>query len=182
MPPSVIIITGLSGAGKSTIGPKLADYLGADYIDQDRFYRHPSTFPLVATPSGKKVRLWDHEGCIDFDRLVEGVWTKLRTTQTVILTGFYLPPKLLSSLPVVRYLILDIDYEICLTRRAKSKSILAAPRKFDTNQDRWMVETYVLPFYQKGLDQILTSGMRVDRVQAGPKNDQVWSSVKGLFP
>lgn len=178
---SLIIISGLSGAGKSTIGPMLADYLDADYIDQDKFFRRPSTFPLVATPKGKKVRLYDHESCIDFDRMTNIISDRLKRFETVVLSGFYLPPKFFSDLPLTRYIVLDIDYEVCLARRAKSKAILAAPRKFDTEQDRWMVETYVLPFYREGLDQILMSGVKVDRIQADVKSDIVWSEVKKLF-
>jgi carbohydrate kinase (thermoresistant glucokinase family) len=38
MPPSVILVMGVSGSGKSTVGRALAEALGADFLDADAYH------------------------------------------------------------------------------------------------------------------------------------------------
>ena len=38
MPPSVILVMGVSGSGKSTVGRALADALGEDFLDADTYH------------------------------------------------------------------------------------------------------------------------------------------------
>lgn len=130
----LIIITGLSGSGKSTLGERLASHLATPtrkvvHIDEDDFYFHPSTFP-TAKYKGKDVRIWDHESCVDFDRMCQKVIEALKT-RLVILTGFFLPPHVMYpileyGIPEV-YIVLNIPPEVSLQRRAISKGSRKAP-------------------------------------------------------
>lgn len=154
---TLVIITGLSGSGKSTLGPKLADYLNAEYLDEDSFYNDPSTFPKVdyvdpKTGNVQKVRLWDHESCINFEKMNSVIDEKFITSRVVVLSGFYLPlSKVQKESRELIYINLAIDTPTSLARRAISKSILCSPRTFDRKRDEWMVTNYVTKFHLSSL-------------------------------
>jgi thymidylate kinase len=162
----LIIITGLSGSGKSTLGERLANHLSSPtrrvtHIDEDDFYFHPSTFP-TAKYEGKNVRIWDHESCVDFDRMCHNVVEALKS-RLVILTGFFLPPHVMFPIlevvtPAV-YIVLNIPPEVSLQRRAVSKGSRKAPSGiappspssgWNLDKDKWMMEKFIYPFYEVG--------------------------------
>ncbi len=97
----LIVITGLSGSGKSTQGRDLAGFLGAAYIDQDKSFIHPRDMGTVEY-KGREVPLYDQESSLDFIRLREAIAAKSFSTKKVVLVGFYLPPKVLVGLSGVQ--------------------------------------------------------------------------------
>lgn len=182
---TLIIITGLSGSGKSTLGPRLADYLDAEYLDEDSFYNDSSTFPKVeyTNPNTKiieKVKLWDHESCINFEKLNSVIDKFFITSRVVVLSGFYLPlSEVQKESRELIYINLVIDPPTSLARRAISKSILCAPKEFDRKRDEWMVTNYVTSFHLKSLpapDQVI-----IHTIDATMSAEKVWNRVTEIF-
>ena len=177
----MIIITGLSGSGKSTMGPELAKYLGDQkaYLDEDPSFKQDK--PKVKY-QGRDVNLWDAEEAIDFDDLSTRTLLKVANHQRVVLTGFYFPPSFLQTLPVEKIIVLDISPEISIARRQKSKSLSSPAKGFDLDKDRWMVENYTYPFFKKGLENLENSfhGL-VYHIDATQEPFVVWKELLGLI-
>ena len=177
----LIVITGMSGCGKSTVGPKLAEHLGAGYLDEDKFYIPKDEMPKVDY-KGRKVTLWDDEKCINFPALKEAICKKSVERKFVVLTGFYLPPGFLDEFPIEAYVILNIDEETSLERRQKSKTIMAASGVFDLEKDKWMIKNYVIPFNQKGLRKVRSAThFPVHEINGLGTKEEVWSRVEEKF-
>jgi len=74
-----IILIGMPGAGKSTVGVVLAKRLGADFIDTDL---------LIQTRAGKSLQAIINEDGLDtFRRIEEEVLLDLNVAHTVVSTG-----------------------------------------------------------------------------------------------
>jgi thymidylate kinase len=175
----VIVITGLSGSGKTSQGRDLAGFLDAAYIDQDKSFIHPRDMGTVDY-KGHPVPLYDQESSIDFLFLRETVAAKSFSKRKVILVGFYLPPKVLENFNVTKYIILNIDQETSMERRKRSKS---RSGRWNAVKDEWMVKNYVVPFYQKGIRKMKETDGEYDIVEidATRSREEVWNDVKALF-
>ncbi len=78
-----IILTGMPGAGKSTIGVILAKTLGYDFLDSDL---------VICRRAGKTLQeILDQEGLDEFLRLEEDVICGLELRRTVLATGGSVP-------------------------------------------------------------------------------------------
>jgi uridine kinase len=65
-----IVISGVSGTGKSTIAAILARSYEWEYIEGDDFYRSKfDVRPKVKLSNGEEVTNWDHPDMIDWDHL-----------------------------------------------------------------------------------------------------------------
>lgn len=180
---TLVVVTGLSGSGKSYMGPKLAEYLGDQeaYLDEDKSFKSSSQMPRIEF-RGREVTLWDSEESVDIQNLRERISKKSTFHRRVVVTGFYLPPHLLEDFPVEVYIVLDIDPKTSLERRQRSKAPLAASGKFDPDKDKWMMENYTFPFYQKGLRKIEgQKSVKVHHIDASKSPEEVWEDIKKLF-
>jgi len=190
----LIIVLGLSGAGKSTLGPNIAEYLGSAYLDEDQFFRPHKEMPVVDYPAKDRVlksrqtKLWDHENSIDFAAMTKAINKKFKEHTLVVFTGFYVPPDILLGWGYVidRFLIFDICPEVSLARRQHSKAVKSPGGKWDVKKDRWMMENYTWPFYQKGLKLVENSAKRlgyaIQHIPAEGNPSEVWSLVRHAFP
>lgn len=176
----LIVITGFSGAGKSTMGLRLATRLDAGYVDEDKFFVRRELMPKV-TYQGKPTSLYDHEKSIDFTRFREAIAKKSIGRKRVVVTGFFLPPKALEEFPIEKYIILDLDEETCIQRRQVSKAELAKSGKFDLEKDTWMVKNYVIPFTRKGIRKIKeTLGVPWEVIDGKLPKNEVWKKIKEM--
>jgi hypothetical protein len=131
---------------------------------------------------GREVTLWDSEESVDVQNLRERISKKSALHHKVVVTGFYLPPHILEDFPIEEYIVLDIDPKLSLERRQRSKSMLATSGKFDPDKDRWMMENYTFPFYQKGLRKVEEqNSVRIYHIDASRSPEEVWEDIKKLF-
>lgn len=77
--PLNIVLIGMPSAGKSTIGPMLAEALGFDFVDTDKLIEAAHQQPLQA--------LVDAEGYLGLRRIESALVGKLQRQRTVIATG-----------------------------------------------------------------------------------------------
>lgn len=74
-----IVLIGMPGSGKSTIGVLLAKYIGYDFIDSDL---------LIQSREGKKLyEIIREKGLDEFDRIENEVNASIKAKNTVIATG-----------------------------------------------------------------------------------------------
>lgn len=74
-----IILTGMPGCGKSTVGVVLAKNLGYNFVDTDLLIAREADKPLQ--------RIIDEEGLERFERLETYVGENLKCNKTVVATG-----------------------------------------------------------------------------------------------
>lgn len=137
------LISGLSGTGKTTLGRYAANLLGAQFIDQDTFYRKEK--PLVVLSNGIRTRNWDCIEAIDWEKMETEVLNALEQSY-VVLVGFALREENLSRLSSwktkehIELIYGDQELARCKAARATAKTI-------DPLKDHHIVEELVFPFY-----------------------------------
>lgn len=142
-----IILVGMPGAGKSTIGVVLAKVLGYDFIDPDL---------LIQKEKGKFLwQIIDEEGLEGFNAIEEKVNSKIRAAHSVIAPGgsvVYGPAAMehLKSIGTVVYL--DVDLEL-LEKRVGNLERRGVVKK--TGQTIKQLYEERLPLYKKYADIIV---------------------------
>lgn len=139
----LIIISGISGAGKTTLARALVSHLGSDYkfVDADAYYMNAK--PRVTLSNGQSASNWDCFEAMDPD-FPQHIASHL-TQSHVVLAGFALPDEILPVRPLAHihlltaYTATNLEQR-CLQARAQAKSI-------DVDKDQRMVREYVIPFY-----------------------------------
>src|SRR3990172_12989284 len=63
----IIGISGISGAGKSTVAKILAERYNGLYVDQDSFYKRKK--PMITLSNGIIKPNWDHEDALDIQQM-----------------------------------------------------------------------------------------------------------------
>lgn len=142
-----IVISGLSGAGKTTLGRVLAAKLGLPFMDIDDFYRPLK--PMVTLSNGMRVKNWDSLEALDIPRAREAILHYLNSTG-LVLVGFALRDDVLPVIPDMHIHLItgstkEEVIEKCILARRQSKS----PRDFQ--RDALMVNEVVYPFYMDTL-------------------------------
>ena len=142
---TAIVINGISGSGKTTIGQYLSKILKYDFIDLDSFYKKDKPKIIL---NGKTVSNWDCIEALDIEKMHETVNKK----ENVVLVGFALTKKVISG---IKHKIINIHlktgndddtiYERCIQARKISKNF----NKEKEKMDKLMVKNVTLPFYKK---------------------------------
>ncbi len=105
------VLIGMAGAGKSTIGPLLAQALHLDYVDTD---------DLIAANSGSSLQqLLDRLGQAEFKAVEEQTLLSIRLTGHVLATGgsvVYSRPGMEHLRHISAVIWLDVDLEILEAR------------------------------------------------------------------
>lgn len=142
-----IILTGMPGAGKSTIGIVLAKVLGYDFIDPDL---------LIQKEKGKFLwQIIDEVGMEGFNAIEEEINSKIQAVHSVIAPGgsvVYGPKAMehLKSIGTVVYL--DVDLEL-LEKRIGNLERRGVVKK--TGQTLKHLYDERLPLYHKYADVII---------------------------
>lgn len=137
-----IVLSGLSGAGKTTLGMAYAKRYGYDFVDGDSFFLTQK--PKVRLSDGSLASNWDDVKSIDWESLNRTVIEKLNHTNVILVT--FMPRIDLFEFPVYRHIRLFVgnnQLEKCIEARRVSKKL--------TNEriarDEMMVREYVYPEY-----------------------------------
>lgn len=120
MPPGVIILMGVSGAGKTTIGRRLAAALGWTFFDADDF--HP---PENVARMARGEPLTDADRAPWLDRLHDLVAQRLATGEPAVLAASALKreyrERLLAGDPGVVLVFLQGEYKLIYRRLSQRK-------------------------------------------------------------
>ena len=139
-----IILIGMPGAGKSTVGVVLAKALGYDFIDSDL---------LIQAETGKRLfEIIEESGIDGLLQIEEQVNAGIRTQRTVIATGgsvIYGEAAMehLKSIGIVVYI--QVDYEALEKRLGKLLKRGVTIRKGNTLRDLYNERA---PLYEKYAD------------------------------
>ncbi len=136
-----LVITGISGSGKTTIGKELAKYLNLNFLDLDSFYLIDK--PLITLSNGMKVKNWDCLESLDIEAVKLAV--KEKALQGLVFVGFAICDELLPIKP---------DYHIHLSTGKTKEEIInkcidsrKKSKPFKDNRDELVVKEIVYPFY-----------------------------------
>ncbi len=144
-----IILTGMPGSGKSTVGIILARELCMDFIDTDVLIQKGEGLPLQ--------KIYDRDGADGFLSLEERYVGGLATESTVIAPGgsVVLNKELMARLKKLGHIVfLDVPIEIIIPRiDLSSRGTVRKPG--ETLHDVWR---YREPFYRKSADITVDCG------------------------
>jgi thymidylate kinase len=144
----IIGISGISGAGKSTVAKLLAKRFEGIYVDQDWFYRKQK--PLIKLSNDKTKPNWDHIDAIDIKRMNSFLRDKKKLDKPIFLAGFALRDDIFHPDTKLDYHIhLRIPKELSLQTRLKVKGF----KDRDVETQRLMFEEAVYPFYLESLEK-----------------------------
>lgn len=144
---SIIAISGISGAGKSTIGRQLAQRLMAGFIDQDEFF--DSFIPKVTLSNGHIRSNYDADIAVDIVRFNQRILKQKETDPKIVIVGFALRDYMFTNetRPTIHFH-LSISDELSLQTRLRVKDF-SEERKVD---EILMFNDYVLPYYRATLE------------------------------
>jgi shikimate kinase len=154
-----IILIGMPGAGKSTVGVLLAKRLGYQYVDTDLLLqtRHNSRLQQIIA----------REGLAAFKRIEEDVLCSLAITHSVVATGgsaVYSEPAMAHLRQLGQLVFIDIPLDELLTRvhDMDSRGLVIGP---DETYEHLYYER--LPLYRKYAEvTIAGGGLTVEAVAA----------------
>ena len=140
-----LVISGISGSGKSTIGLQLARTLNLTYVDLDSFYLPQK--PYVTLSNNAKVKNWDCLESLNIEAVKLTI--KEKAPNGLLLVGFTLRDDIFNEFKPLCHIHLstgrtkDQIIERCIASRQQSKT-------FSTSSalvDELMVKEVVYPFY-----------------------------------
>jgi len=145
---AVIAISGFSGAGKSLQGKRLANELGYQYLDLDKYFIPSREKPRIQLSDGSTTVNFDSLKALDLKRFKKDV-RRLSATGNLIVTGFTLRKEVLPFQPD-HHLHLMVDKKIAIDRRFQAKPFIKKdPRK--KKRETMMINEVAYPFYLETL-------------------------------
>lgn len=143
---NIIAISGISGAGKTTIGKLLAKRLNGIYIDQDTFFKKDK--PKVKLSDGSVTSNWDCLDAIDISAFNNKIKEELANNKIIIVGGFALWNEMFDNdtKPNIHFHI-RIPRELSLETRLKVKNFTQENRL----KQKLIFDELVYPFYQETL-------------------------------
>ena len=152
--PAQIVLLGFMGAGKSTVGPLLADILGWQFFDADQVLERRAGCTIA--------ELFLHHGEAAFRRLEESTVAELlELNRTVIALGggaleSASTRSLIASRPDLCTAFLDGPLETLLDRCNQSKTIRPLLQDRERIESRY---TKRLPYYRLAMITVSTEGL-----------------------
>lgn len=133
----LVVISGLSGAGKTYWGMQLAKLLGLTFIDQDSFYKPIWSLPKFTFSTGLEMHNWDCLEALDTKKQNQIIGKKIK--KGVILSGFACRKDIFEHRISV-HIHLEITQETCFLRRQDQ-------HKDHAEDGAMIVNELVYPFY-----------------------------------
>jgi len=135
-----ILISGISGSGKSLIGSVLAERLGYQFVEGDSFYLKDK--PKATLSNGGTVSNWDTPEAIDWNLLNKTCRGLLYEKSIVLVT--FLPLVELFDFPIHCHIRLEVGENVsekCICSRSSSKNFSSEKK----NLDELVVKELVIP-------------------------------------
>lgn len=142
----LIGISGISGAGKTTVAKEIAAKINGIYIDEDWFYKRDK--PLVKLSNGKTKANWDSKDAIDLRRMNMFLRDKLKLNKPVVLAGFALWESFFD--PDTQ---LDVHFHLKIPKEVSKATRLSVKQFRDPQSEELMFDEVVYPFYLKTLER-----------------------------
>jgi len=92
----IIIISGMSGCGKTFIAKNISEQFNLNYIDQSKYYK-PKYSNSVTLPNGRSVINWYSDDAVDWDKLNNDV--NNTKSNGIIIVGFAFPQDKIKFVP-----------------------------------------------------------------------------------
>lgn len=137
----LIVVSGLSGAGKTYQAQRLAKLLKLTHIDQDRFYKSCNQMPDITFSNGIEMKNWDCLESLDFKRQNQMIDRHVR--QGVIFSGFACRQHVFEH-HIDLHIHLQITPSTCYERRQYQG-------KDDPELGQLIIDELVYPFYVETL-------------------------------
>ncbi len=142
----IIGISGISGAGKTTIGEIVAQKLGGVYVDQDRFYKKKK--PLIRLSNGKLVKNWDHKDALYLKAMNKDIRSYVENGSLVVIGGFALRDSWFDKDTKP-----DIHFHIKIPKELSLESRLKVKKFKNVKQAKLEFNEVIYPFYQETLKE-----------------------------
>lgn len=143
---NIIAVSGISGAGKSTIGKLISEKLHGIYIDQDWFFKKDK--PRVKLSDGSITSNWDCKEAIDLKAMNNRIRQELKNNKPIIIGGFALWDEFFDPdiTPNIQFHI-KIPKDLSLETRLKVKNFTPETRR----KQELIFNELVYPFYLETL-------------------------------
>ena len=141
-----LILSGISGAGKTTVGKKLSQQSGWHFVDGDDFFLENK--PKYTLSDGSVCTNWDCPQAIDWTKLNTHICSLLTYTSVILVT--FLPLINYFKFPIHNHIMLntgtypEIVIERAIENRIISKRLTDAVK---IRKDRLIVRELVYPQY-----------------------------------
>jgi shikimate kinase len=152
-----IILIGMPGAGKSTVGVILAKTLGLDFLDSDL---------VICRETGKTLQeILDEQGLDAFLKLEENIACSLTPTRTVLATGGSVPlsdraMEHLKALGTVVYLQVPLE-----ELRVRLSNITTRGIAFGPGESLDTLYAYRVPIYEKWADVTIDTDLQENNIE-----------------
>ncbi len=186
MKTQIIAISGISGAGKTTVGGKLAGMLNAVYIDQDWFFDREK-MPIVTLSNGMQGKNYDCDDAINTIKFNDAIRNTLGnlvvnpldfSRARIIVGGFALKDSFFDADTRP-----DIHFHITIPKTLSCKSRLAT-KILQREREKCMFEAYVYPYYEETLEKSVInhyiSGV-VENTETRREIDEILKEIMGYL-
>lgn len=147
----VVIISGLSGSGKTTVGKYYADRHGYIFLDGDEFFkRDKPQIVLIDDDRNYTCSNWDTPDAIDWKLMNRVILDILKSNKKNLLLVTFLPIMMYFEFQVIKHIRLELGpnmIEKCIEARKTSKHLNGNALKM--RKDELMVRQVVVPLYEQ---------------------------------
>lgn len=183
----VIVISGLSGSGKTTVAKKIAKDFNIELIEQFDFYKKDYNETIVLNKDTKIIN-WDSDDAIDWDKFNSVVNEKKHSG--VIIAGMSFPTDLIEF-PIDFHIHLHVPKQVTLERRRAylSRHQDEFPESFseiDTNLDKLKLNKLTYPYYLESKNKMnITKYINATDINEDQVYDQIFDylidSIKNIL-
>lgn len=141
----VLVVSGMSGCGKSKIAKMIATAFGLKFVDQFKFYKKDFT-NMVNGPENIQVQDFNTDDAIDWEKFNEEV-VGTESGPGVVISAFSLP-KTHINFTIDYHIHLSMTKQKCIEKREAyyTKKPQKAP-KIDIKLEKWIFNHLTYPYY-----------------------------------
>ena len=144
----LILVSGISGSGKTTIGKILADALGCDFLDQDSFYLNEKPEVIINDEKNKQliVKNWDCMQSVDVKAMNNALINRSKT-KGLVFVGFA-PLELEVNFTHHFHLLTGKSDNTIIDRCIQARRVSKGFAGKQAERDELVVRKLVFPFQQ----------------------------------
>ncbi|MFH0989205.1 MAG: shikimate kinase [bacterium] len=176
---SIIYLTGFMGSGKSTIGPILANTLGFDYIDIDKFIEHET--------KKRVVDIFASEGEQKFRELERSVLAKISSNHryVIALGGGTIANEqnyqIIRQTGVIVYLQLSPEHILHRVQHKTDRPMLKSSTGTILPPDEMRERVHEILDHREEFYTRADIVIRTDNKRVGPTVDEIVKNLRGMI-